>query len=271
MAAGGGNESLVQQAEELAKQRAAFQKTGNIKGEAAALMSLTTVRLLLADLKDALEASTAVRSITRKAKDVEGELSQLLIGGHLSLVMGETQQARDMVDEGRKLCNKARDTKFAEPARGALNSLAIVTSMMDGFSLDQELAAAAALCAFSHIHVTYGNFQAALPAAKEAVDAFEARGNRRGVGAAALALAQAHVQAGQAEDKLRQRMFLLPATHHAAAAGAAASKAKEIAVALGAQQAAAAAQVILDMERVRMCLHMRNTKFSYETWNAVNP
>lgn len=262
---------LLKQAEDLKKQQLSFQEQKNPRGEALVLGSLANVHLMTADLKDSLQAALASRDLSAKAKDAEAELRQIMVAGHVHLALGEAEQAQALVKDGKALCNKARETKFAEPALCAIESLGAAASAMTGYGGSQDTAQAGALCALSHIEVSTGNYKFALPAAKTALDAFEAAGEKGGAAAAALALAQAHVQAGIVEDRSRQKMYMPMATFHASAAGNAAMLAKEYCQSTGAQEGASAAQAILDMERIQSCLHLRRQGFDYGNWNRLNP
>mmetsp|Transcript_40754 Transcript_40754/g.113174 ORF Transcript_40754/g.113174 Transcript_40754/m.113174 type:complete len:280 (-) Transcript_40754:133-972(-) len=268
----GRDPQLLRQIEEFGRQREGCQRAGNRQGEAAALLNIASTRLLLADLKDALDAATAARELSAKAKDTESELRELLLAGHVQLALGQVDKADALVRDGLALCRRSREARFADAAKSAVEGLAAAASAMAGASVAEgEGAVAGGLCALAHTQLAYGNFQVGLPAAKQALDHFEASNNRHGAAVAALALAQAHVLAGVAEDRGRQKMFLPPATRHAAAAAHAADRAKELCDAMGAQAGAAAAQAILDMERVRACFHLRKLqRFSYDSWLAVN-
>lgn len=267
---GSRDHALVRQVEQFTKQREGCQKAGNVRGEVVALSNLTNVHLLLADLQQALETSTAARNLCKKTRDMESELAQILICGHVHVALGEVDQARSLVAEGRAIVDKAGEAKFADGGRLAVNSLAIAASALAGFSPGQNAVVPAALAALAQVEVAHSNYEVALPAAKQALDGFEAIGERRGAASAALALAEAHVQAGIAEDRVRQKMFLPMATHHAGAAGRSAQQAKALFAALGVQEGVAAAQAILDLERVQKCLHASKQPFSYETWKTVN-
>lgn len=252
-------------------ERATFQKKNNPRGESLVLSNLANVRLMLSDVRQALQEAEAALELSKKSRDAEAELSQILIVAHAHIALGEAEKARALVDDGKFVCNRAREAKFASSARDALETLQAVISATTGRQATEESASAGALCALSHVQLAQGNYQLAIPAAKEAFDYYEAAGDKKGAVAAALALAQAHVAAGQVEDAQRRKMFLPPATGHPAAAAYAADRAKTLAVAMGATDAEKAAQDILGLDRVRRCFNIRTQPFSYDSWNAVNP
>jgi len=264
---------LVYQLEDLKKQREAFQQAKNDKAEAVVLANIATLHLVCSDLRGALEAALAAQAISAKTKDTEGELTQLIIAGHAHVALGEADQALQLARHGRVLCEKARETKFAGPARGAVTILDAAAGAMQGFSGGQDLAPSAALLALVCLEVAKGNVDIALPAGKQVLDIFEAAGENGAAAVASLALANAHVQAGQAEDGARRKVLLPMAHGHASAAAYHAGRAKRWFSALGAQSGAAAAQAILELERIQSCSNMisKGAQFSYDNWNTLNP
>jgi len=263
--------ALLGQVERLEGEVATFQKKNNPRGESLTLANLANVRLMLSDVRQALQEAEAALALSKKSRDTEAELSQILIVAHAHVALGEADKARGLLDDGKYACNRAREAKFASGARAALENLEAVISATEGRQATEDTASAGALCALSHVQLAQGNFQLALPAAKEALDHYESCGDKKGVVASALALAQAHMAAGLVEDAQRKKLFLPPATGHPAAAAYAAERAKSLAVAMGATAAEKQAQDILGMERVRSCYHLRMQPFSYDSWNTVNP
>merc|ERR1712083_831878 len=105
-----------------------------------------------------------------------------------------------------------------------------------------------------------------LPAAKDAVDAFQELGDEWGTCMAMCYLAELHVWQGHPEDWRRMSMFLPMASSHTAAAGYWAEEAQQLANKLGFEEGQTRMAHVLSHERVVKDASKRNVPFDYATW-----